>query len=272
MVPLRPAMRIFQTTSLLDNASALCRVVAEEFGLVGVNGIDFIGRGPVAYAIEVNPRWSASMELVERAYGLRWAWRMEPRARPARCLRSIRVCAAWRGRRRQGGGLRAAGRRGRRHTRVASLACPSTRSCPSRPPRALPLEVAEIRDVPHPGERIPAGRPVCTVLASGSDSAVCHAALGATAPPNVRGAFKTWEREVAWTSTTAAEKRLQAASDVLWNHLGSVASIRELPEAMRPPTREAGYAIQALDRTAACFALRLENRRNQPGRPGPHRG
>ena len=42
----------------------------EEFGLVGVNGIDFIVRDNRPWPIEVNPRWCASMELVERAYGL----------------------------------------------------------------------------------------------------------------------------------------------------------------------------------------------------------
>ena len=57
-------------TALVDRAGALARAVAEEFGVVGVNGIDFVARDGVPYAIEVNPRWCASMELVERAYGL----------------------------------------------------------------------------------------------------------------------------------------------------------------------------------------------------------
>ncbi len=48
----------------------LSAAVAAEFGLAGVNGIDFISRGGRAYAVEVNPRWSASMELVELAYGV----------------------------------------------------------------------------------------------------------------------------------------------------------------------------------------------------------
>ena len=56
--------------ALVDAACALASAVAEEFGLVGVNGIDFVARDASPYAIEVNPRWSASMELVERAYGL----------------------------------------------------------------------------------------------------------------------------------------------------------------------------------------------------------
>src|SRR5204863_524417 len=56
--------------ALVADACALAQAVAEEFGVVGVNGIDFIARDGVPYAIEVNPRWSSSMELVERAYGL----------------------------------------------------------------------------------------------------------------------------------------------------------------------------------------------------------
>ena len=52
--------------ALVEAACRLARAVSEDFGLVGVNGIDFIARHGVPWAIEVNPRWSASMELVER--------------------------------------------------------------------------------------------------------------------------------------------------------------------------------------------------------------
>ena len=34
---------------------------------MGLNGLDFVARDGVPYPIEVNPRYSASMELVERA-------------------------------------------------------------------------------------------------------------------------------------------------------------------------------------------------------------
>ena len=54
------------TDAVVESAIALASYVAEQFGLVGLNGIDFIVRDDVPYAIEVNPRWSASMELVER--------------------------------------------------------------------------------------------------------------------------------------------------------------------------------------------------------------
>jgi predicted ATP-grasp superfamily ATP-dependent carboligase len=39
------------------------------------------------------------------------------------------------------------------------------------------LDDPTVRDVPHPGERILAGQPICTVFAEGSDDAACHAKL-----------------------------------------------------------------------------------------------
>jgi len=50
---------------------------------------------------------------------------------------------------------------------------------------------AGIRDVPHPGERILAGRAVCTVLAAGRDGVACQAAL-------VRRAKRVYAELAAW--------------------------------------------------------------------------
>ncbi len=45
--------------------------LTQEFGLRGVNGIDLVIPDDLGvHLIEVNPRYTASMELVERAYGL----------------------------------------------------------------------------------------------------------------------------------------------------------------------------------------------------------
>jgi len=52
---------------------------------------------------------------------------------------------------------------------------------------------ARIRDVPRPGERIRAGRPVCTVFAAGHDGETCHAALVRRAE-SVYAQLVTWER------------------------------------------------------------------------------
>jgi predicted ATP-grasp superfamily ATP-dependent carboligase len=55
---------------LFAGATLLARVVTRAFGLVGVNGVDFIAHRGLPHAIEVNPRYTAAMELVERAYGV----------------------------------------------------------------------------------------------------------------------------------------------------------------------------------------------------------
>jgi predicted ATP-grasp superfamily ATP-dependent carboligase len=186
--------------SLMNHACALCRVAAEEFSLVGVNGIDFVARGSIAYAIEVNPRWSASMELVERAYGLS-VFSAHAGACAAGVLPEFDLAAARRG-------VRAVGKAvvfARRDVVVGDTRAWLSRSTGTGEPvgPALPVapalpahEIAEIRDVPHPGERILAGRPVCTVFARGSDGAGCHAALVQRAE-RVYGELARWEREIA---------------------------------------------------------------------------
>src|SRR5207247_201475 len=54
-----------------EQAWRIANAAAEAFGLVGLNGIDLIAeRGKYWYPVDVNPRYTASMELVERAYGI----------------------------------------------------------------------------------------------------------------------------------------------------------------------------------------------------------
>jgi len=149
---------------LMNHACALCRVAAEEFSLVGVNGIDFIARDGVPYAIEVNPRWSASMELVERVHGFSvfgaHAAACAAGVLPEFDLVRVRPTAG------------AAGKAvvfARRDVVVGE-----TRAWLAGDDAGT---AATLRDIPHQGERIPAGRPVCTVFAAGRDAAACHAAL-----------------------------------------------------------------------------------------------
>jgi 2-keto-4-pentenoate hydratase len=51
------------------------------------------------------------------------------------------------------------------------------------------------------------------------------------------------------------DPRLQAASDVLWDHWQRGTRIGALSEAVRPTTREAGYAVQALLEPRSAFPL-----------------
>ena len=152
--------------SLMEASSALASAVTETFGLSGVNGIDFVARDGVPYAIEVNPRWCASMELVERAYGLSVF-----AAHAAACASSLLPRFDLARARRGVGSVGKAVVFARRDVMVGD-----TRAWLAGIGRD-DGDAPSVRDVPHPGQRIPAGRPVCTVFAGGRDAAACRAAL-----------------------------------------------------------------------------------------------
>jgi predicted ATP-grasp superfamily ATP-dependent carboligase len=163
--------------ALVHAACAMARAIAEEFDLVGVNGIDFVARGGVPWPIEVNPRWSASMELVERAYGLS-VFGVHADACVRGSLPDFNLPLARQGSRAYGKAVVFA----RREVVVGD----------TRPW----LEDTTVRDVPHPGERIRAGQPVCTVFADAAESAACHASLVRRADC-VYQELALWEREIA---------------------------------------------------------------------------
>jgi predicted ATP-grasp superfamily ATP-dependent carboligase len=155
-------------------ASELARVVAAEFDLVGVNGIDFIARAACPFAIEVNPRWTASTELVERAYGLS-VFAAHAEACTAGTLPALDFVRAQ-------SGAEAVGKAVVFAREDVTIGDPTAW-----------LEDSSVRDVPRARERIRAGRPVCTVFAAGRDDTACYAAL-------VRRAESVYEDLGAWRS------------------------------------------------------------------------
>lgn len=138
-------------------AGRLAEAAADEFGLAGVNGIDFVASAGRAVPVEINPRWSASIELVERVTG-------SP-------IFSGHACACLAGE------------------------LPSPDSVALRPGHAWGKAVVfarhaclmgdaeawladpDIRDVPRRGETIAAGHPICTVFASGPTDGECFERL-----------------------------------------------------------------------------------------------
>jgi len=144
---------------LFAAAHDLAELAARDLGLVGVNGIDFIAKDGVPVVVEINPRWSASMELVERAYGVSVF-----HAHVAACVSGELPELDLEQHHRTG--TRAVGKAiiFARH----DIVCDDTESW---------LSDADIRDVPHPGEHIARGRPVCTIFADAADSVGCEAAL-----------------------------------------------------------------------------------------------
>jgi len=144
--------------ALLDRMRAIAGAVTGAFGLVGLNGIDFVLREGEPYVLEINPRYCASMELMERGDG-------------------ISVFEA--------------------HVSACGRALPSFDLAPTREVLGKAILYArrdvvvgdsrrwllrdDVRDVPFPGDRIRRGHPVCTVFARGADSVTCYARLVAAA-------------------------------------------------------------------------------------------
>lgn len=136
----------------------LGHVVASAFGLAGIFGIDLILRDGHPWPIEVNPRYSASVEVLEWALG---------RSLLAEHLRVF-------GREADGGGHPPSGPDGCvgkaivHADRAGAWALEADREATSGP-----LLFPEIADVPRPGTAFRPGEPVLTVFARGSTPEVC---------------------------------------------------------------------------------------------------
>ena len=143
--------------ALLDRMSAIADAVTGAFGLVGLNGVDFVLRDGEPYVLEINPRYSASMELIERSGRLSVF-----EAHVAACGGALPSEDATPVPEVLGKAVLYA----RRDVTVGD----STRWL-----------LQDLRDVPFPGDRIPRGHPVCTVFARGADSVTCYSRLVAAA-------------------------------------------------------------------------------------------
>jgi uncharacterized protein len=133
---------------LLDQARAICLRLAGAFALRGLFGVDFVWDGERAWTVEVNPRPTASLETIAAAYGVDVF------------DAHLRACAGELPR--EAERLGAAGK---------AVVFASEDVVIGESVRWLERGV---RDVPHPGERIAAGRPICTVV---STAATLHDAL-----------------------------------------------------------------------------------------------
>ena len=155
--------------AVIAAACELAGAVADEFGLVGVNGIDFIARDTAPHVVEINPRWCASMELVERGYGLS-VFGAHARACAAGALPDFDLARA---RRNARATLGKAVVFARHDVTVGDTRAWSDDTDDDAPPC--------VRDIPRTGTRIGAGRPICTVFADASTAAACYASLVARA-------------------------------------------------------------------------------------------
>ena len=140
-------------TAARDEVEAVAAALTQEYRLRGLNGFDFVLRGDRPVVLEVNPRYCASMELVERATGVS-VFGLHVAACRGDELPS-RITAAsgvW---------------------EKAIVYATRTVAVPDTTERLA----RGIRDVPHPAEVIRAGHPICTVLVSGATRSRCEDAL-----------------------------------------------------------------------------------------------
>jgi predicted ATP-grasp superfamily ATP-dependent carboligase len=118
-------------------AEAICAHLAADFGLVGLFGVDFVWDGERAWTVEVNPRPTGSLELfdlpVVDAHLDAFAGRLPVPPRPGVPTGKAIVYAT-------------------EDARIGDTSDWRARG---------------IRDVPHPGEHIAAGHPICTLLVTG---------------------------------------------------------------------------------------------------------
>lgn len=144
---------------LLKRLNLLATTLTQELGLVGLNGVDFILDGDDQLSIlEVNPRYSASMELVEEALDAPlFEWHI------AGCRgQALPIIPERHDQKVYGKAIVYAQRDG---------ILPDTSEWPAK----------GRRDVADAGIPIPAGFPICTVTAVGDDQQECYANLLAEA-------------------------------------------------------------------------------------------
>lgn len=147
--------------------AAAAAMLTRRFGLVGINGIDFVLRDDIPLILEVNPRFTASAELLEEQSG-RNLFDLHLGA-CAGVLPAAGAAVPVRG----GEGRPRAIQAGRRPPRFLGKGILYA----GRPVRAGdPRRLAAIgcRDLPEAGEVIEAGEPVCTVIATGATPADCR--------------------------------------------------------------------------------------------------
>jgi predicted ATP-grasp superfamily ATP-dependent carboligase len=136
--------------------ATLGNTLAGRFSLVGLFNVDFVRAASRLWLLEVNPRYSASIEIIERLTGARsialhcraceeaslpeWVNAQPARSAGKAVVYAERDCTAG--------------------TALAKLA--ATWNAPGQPPL--------VADLPHTGEPLAAGQPVVTVFADGQSA------------------------------------------------------------------------------------------------------
>ena len=148
-----PALPLDELLILLKEMRSIVNHLTAEFGLRGLNGLDFIWHEGRVWTIELNPRPTAPVELMEWVYDLR-LFAAHVQAFTGQ-LPSFDLEQAIRDAPAAGKAILFA---------TEDIILGDTRSWFER----------DIRDIPYPGEHICRGNPVCTVLAKAATPDLCE--------------------------------------------------------------------------------------------------
>ncbi len=133
--------------------------LAAEFGLRGLFGVDCVIKGNVPYPVEINPRYTASVEVLEHATGVKALALHQQVFADNSDAGEVQSLA-------------------QRIVGKAILFAQDTIDVPSDGPwqashDELATALREFADIPRTGERIERGMPIMTVFARAPDEAAC---------------------------------------------------------------------------------------------------
>jgi predicted ATP-grasp superfamily ATP-dependent carboligase len=150
-------------SGLLQRIKTLGEVLVSRLGLRGLFGVDGVLCDGAFWPVELNPRYPASVEVLERATGLR-----------ALALHAEAFDPDWRA-----GGVspRSASTSGDSPPPLTGKAILYARADVAFPAIGPWSHAIDFADLPHPGDVIEAGRPILTIFADGADEVACLSAL-----------------------------------------------------------------------------------------------
>jgi predicted ATP-grasp superfamily ATP-dependent carboligase len=159
--------------AVLEPLRAVGAALAAACGLQGLFGCDYLLAGGVAWLTEVNPRYTASMEVLEYIHRIPL---LEWHRRACAAFSAGGPSAPWTSERESE--LRACLERPRGRVAGKAILFADRDLRISNVDRLIAAEIAcdilpEYADVPMPGTRIGPGEPICTVFADGASEDQC---------------------------------------------------------------------------------------------------